>query len=664
MGEGDKDARLKEWPDDPDMQPYPVTEAPILGAPFARESSATETNAPAIPKPKTSQQSQSTSQSKSFEFVLVNDNESRRQVRRHAMRQYMHQRRLDSIARLGAARVPAAGWTARPAVEALDLHFQTKDEPAYDAQIVVSGGLGEGSSPTDEEQHTKGKGKSKGSSRRVLPNPQKIKREDTGLALVPKHPHTDLQAVPNHGAARDPFSSYPFPITDVDHELIQHFVVTYPTMMYKFIDSAANNLNPMKEIFRHLALHDDLPFQAMLAIASKHRAGVEGKTDSVQSLTHKMRALRLMNDRIQMDSEGRNDGTIYAVATMAVIEKWSKDASVERTHFRALASMIKNRGGMQAMHTSSPFLGKVLYWVDFSCAPKAIVGTALPWTGSIPDTPPPGFDFLNPDIHLPIPHNSSAHDDTETLCEKYRACEDFLSFFRHLHSLEGAALNSPSTLASSNTPSRRKSFVRDTKLHSILTDLADYDHGIRGIRFIDEYTCISCLLFLAVALYHSYTTSTPFDSYLHWLENEVYSINPYDNPSITSILWLFLRNGGFMPGEEDQTNSGARCWVVSRMLRIAKLLEWKQHGRIWDSVREVLMTFIVTQQECALGEEFVDAEALAARARMRDSFRERGYFWDEDELRREILDSRISAQVEVRAGPYTGLGDVNIPVLT
>lgn len=76
----------------------------------------------------------------------------------------------------------------------------------------------------------------------------------------------------------------------------------------------------MKEIFKQLALNDELPFQAMLAIASKHRAGVEGKTESVQSLTHKMRALRLMNERIQMDSKTANDGTIYAVATMAVIE--------------------------------------------------------------------------------------------------------------------------------------------------------------------------------------------------------------------------------------------------------------------------------------------------------------------------------------------------------
>lgn len=44
------------------------------------------------------------------------------------------------------------------------------------------------------------------------------------------------------------------------------------------------------------------------------------------------------------------------------MEKWSKDASIERMHFRGLASMIRNRGGMQGMRQSSPFLEKVLYW--------------------------------------------------------------------------------------------------------------------------------------------------------------------------------------------------------------------------------------------------------------------------------------------------------------
>lgn len=89
-------------------------------------------------------------------------------------------------------------------------------------------------------------------------------------------------------------------------------------MMYKMSDKYQDN--PIKGIFHRLALHDPLPFQAMLAIASKHQAGVQGQSESVQSLTHKMRALRLMNERLTNSSEEGDDGAIYAAATMAVIE--------------------------------------------------------------------------------------------------------------------------------------------------------------------------------------------------------------------------------------------------------------------------------------------------------------------------------------------------------
>jgi len=78
--------------------------------------------------------------------------------------------------------------------------------------------------------------------------------------------------------------------------------------------------NPMRGIFHRFALHDQVPFQAMLAIAAKHKAGVEGQKDTVQSITHRMRALGLMNDRLKTDAGGSLDGTIYAAATMSVIE--------------------------------------------------------------------------------------------------------------------------------------------------------------------------------------------------------------------------------------------------------------------------------------------------------------------------------------------------------
>ncbi|KAE8348425.1 hypothetical protein BDV28DRAFT_143482 [Aspergillus coremiiformis] len=585
------------------------------------------------------------SQSRNFEFVLVTDNESRRQVRRHAMRQYMHQRRLDSIARLGASRIPVGGWTTRSPSESHASDTSCRVEEVHEGN---SAHFKPESPPELEDQlHPE---HARRPPRLLIPKLQKVKREEEDSPPVINFRPSGPRVSPGEGAHRDPFSSYPISIGHVDHELIQHFVVTYPSMMYKFADSVANN--PLMEIFRQLALHDELPFQAMLAIASKHRAGVEGKAESVQSLTHKMRALRLMNERIQVDSKGQHDGTIYAVATMAVIEKWSKDASIERMHFRGLASMIRNRGGMQGMRASSPFLEKVLYWVDFSCAPKAIYGTSLPWSGAVPDSPPTGLDFVDPDIHFAIPHHFATQEGAESLCEQLRACEDFLRFFRRLHELEYTVLESPSVMVSGNTRYHSKRFSPGTQLYSVLTMLPDYDHGIRDVRFIDEFTCMSCLFFLAVALYDCYLTSSNFDRYLDWLDLEIKKRNPYTNPSITSVLWLFLNNGGYPIGHAG--DAGERCWIVSRMVRITKRLEWKRHGTSWDRLRQVLIDFILTQQECALGTDQVTEEALAARQQRRQRSAE--YLWNEDEMREDIL--------EIDPTSSTPYSDTNVPILT
>lgn len=89
-------------------------------------------------------------------------------------------------------------------------------------------------------------------------------------------------------------------------------------MMYQMGDPRHDN--PIKAIFHHLALNNRVSFQAMLAIASKHSAGVGGQADTVQSLTHKMRALRLINQELNSGICDKSDGLLYAVATMAVIE--------------------------------------------------------------------------------------------------------------------------------------------------------------------------------------------------------------------------------------------------------------------------------------------------------------------------------------------------------
>jgi hypothetical protein len=133
----------------------------------------------------------SSTSSQSFEFVLVNDQGSRRQVRRHAMRQYMRQRRLDGIARLASSRAPMPGW-----LSAADLPYESM--------------IQEDSEQVDDVLNR---------------NP-----EDYRNAIVPirTHHHNPSNSSPislvspGAGGLRDPFNSYPMPISDQDHRLINH----------------------------------------------------------------------------------------------------------------------------------------------------------------------------------------------------------------------------------------------------------------------------------------------------------------------------------------------------------------------------------------------------------------------------------------------------------
>ncbi|EEP80771.1 predicted protein [Uncinocarpus reesii 1704] len=512
------------------------------------------------------------------------------------MRQYVHQRRLDGIARLESNKARVRGWTTTTTgsevirEEELDSSCDSKASPSSESS-VSSVNCGK-SDPS------------------LLPSAQ---GQEIGICKLSRgSPSSDPQAGPSSGVI-DPFDSYPLSLRQPDQNLIPHFITRYPLMMYKM--GHAHQYNPIRAIFHRVAIHDPVPFQAMLAVAAKHMAGVQGQADTVQSLTHKMRALRLLNERLKSDPWGKQEGTIYTAASMAVIEKWSKADNVESLHIRGLIQLLRRRGGMRGMRAASPtsqFMEKVLYWVDFSCAPNAIVGASLPWTGDTPDVSP-CLPFPTPKIRSDASISFADQDTYDAL----QSCEDFFSFFRSLNDIQKSLLGSPSceTRLSKNILNKAPFFGEVSHLYDILTFLPDYDHGIRDIRYIDEYCCMACLLYLNLALYDYYLTSRDFTEYLQWINFEVKKLDPSTGTSITSILWMFLGNGGFPGGEIS--DDGERNWIVSRMLRLAKRLKGTASKDLWGCLRSTLLEFLIIHRDCGIGNDSVSGAELAARARWR-----------------------------------------------
>jgi hypothetical protein len=144
---------------------------------------------------------------------------------------------------------------------------------------------------------------------------------------------------------------------------------------------------------------------------------------------------------------------------------------------------------------------------------------------------------------------------------------------------------------------------------------------------------MACLLYLGVALHDYYYTSRNFNGYLEWLNNELVGSGSRLNAGVATLLWVFLNNGGFPAGETP--DAGERSWFVSRMLRVAKRLEWTHAGTIWDSLRSILIQFLIAQQECELGSDQISEAALIAREKRLSS--PTYVLWDEAEMRRNIL---------------------------
>jgi hypothetical protein len=178
-------------------------EDPILNR---HSSSISPTRVDAVPSASSAADSTG---SQTFEFVLVTDAESRRQVRRHAMRQYMRQRRLDGIARLGSSRVPLPRWSPRTEATLSPSDSSSKVEELDDSQKPESEVTRECNQVIN------------GSSRTTTQSTTRLGIQRNEVAPV-KKVSPDPIVSPGRGGLHDPFSSYPVKVSQEDQKLISH----------------------------------------------------------------------------------------------------------------------------------------------------------------------------------------------------------------------------------------------------------------------------------------------------------------------------------------------------------------------------------------------------------------------------------------------------------
>lgn len=148
----------------------------------------------------------------------------------------------------------------------------------------------------------------------------------------------------------------------------------------------------------------------------------------------------------------------------------------------------------------------------------------------------------------------------------------------------------------------------------------DYNHGIKNVGYLHEYGSMACLLYLSIELFWSRTRHGHFTVFLDWLADEMDKQELTWNQSITHLMWIFLKSAGYAYDSDDE---GQRAWLVSRMLRVAKKLEYSRTGQRWEQVRNTLLAILAQHEDLELDGVTVEPPVHLP--------------WEDNELRIEIL---------------------------
>ncbi|KAF2476893.1 uncharacterized protein BDR25DRAFT_339005 [Lindgomyces ingoldianus] len=152
----------------------------------------------------------------------------------------------------------------------------------------------------------------------------------------------ELTSMKSLGSAIDPFCSTVLPRHHQAPQLFSHFV--YVT---------AQKLQPvgydLVTVFAREALADPLLLSATLFHAGLHTDAISGSLWSPNTLYYRGEALRSLNQRLQCPRTAICDSTLAAVGYLAATSDVTGEQTGDETHLKALQTMVKMRGGLSQL---------------------------------------------------------------------------------------------------------------------------------------------------------------------------------------------------------------------------------------------------------------------------------------------------------------------------
>ena len=143
-----------------------------------------------------------------------------------------------------------------------------------------------------------------------------------------------------------------------------------PAMLFQAIN--LDLINPWKDCFQDLGHSNALVLQSLLAFSAAHLAALYGHESTVQSMIHKSRLIRMLNETLQSNPPRNTLGALYAIQELAAIEVRGSPLSGDRlsrkrsstdlnqnrwgnlaiapVHYSMVRRLIRVYGGMKAIH--------------------------------------------------------------------------------------------------------------------------------------------------------------------------------------------------------------------------------------------------------------------------------------------------------------------------
>ena len=370
-------------------------------------------------------------------------------------------------------------------------------------------------------------------------------------------------------ARTDPFDCLPMTLSEQDQQLFDFYVNVMPACSYGFERRSPHAHNWYLSVFVPEAMKGAVCFQnTILVHAANTQAWVRGLSETIASIEHRDRALKMLLQHVQECPTDTSDASISATLSAAALEDF--DPRKERreyawVHFRAAVQKIRDRGGPLALMQHNR-LQMLINWSDYI------------FSGYSSDEP--SFFFHHGPMYMP---SNPSHRRRIAVQEVQEQCEEFITFLRcieHLAFVQAKIQQTP--IALQRQPLRYKAFQTGQPLQRLLASPPGLRYTETG-KLKQILSRLAALLTINTAIWeYRHSTHVSEEFFCELLENIKH--NELDVHLSVEALIQILLSGSRNPALLDTE----RPWFVGRMLKVAKRLKRPS----FEKLNDVLLSYL------------------------------------------------------------------------